>query len=135
MDNDYSKTPLLNKLGIKEKFRCCILHAPTEFFDLLGPLPEDLVHLKKGKDLDYIHLFVNSDKMLDQHFPKLKKRMKPTGMFWISYYKKSSKKATDVNANIIRGTARNAGMIDVKVCSINEDWSAIKFMLRKELRG
>ena len=134
MDNDYSKTPLLKKLGIKEKFRCCFFDAPTEFFDLLGPLPEGGVHLDSGKDLDYIHLFVDSDAMLDQHFPKLLKRMKPTGMFWISFYKKSSGKGTDINANIIRGTARNAGMVDAKVCSINDDWSAIKFMLRKELR-
>ncbi len=135
MANNYPNTPLLRKLGIKEKFRCCFRYAPTEFFDLLGPLPEKVVLLERGKELDYIHLFVDSDAVLERDFLKLKKRMKPAGMFWISFYKKASGKKTDVNANIIRGTLRNVGMIDVKVCSINEDWSAIKFMLRKEWRG
>lgn len=136
MPTDYSQTPLLKKLGIKPHFRCCFVQAPNFFFDLLGELPEgSTLHAPTStSDLDYLHLFAKSDAEFDHHFSSLLQSMKATGMIWVSWYKKSSGISTDLNGNIIRGTARNLGLIDAKVCSINEDWSALKLVIPKENR-
>lgn len=136
MSPDYARSPLLKKLGIKANFRCCFVQPPSNFFELLGELPTGIVILNdlEATELDYIHLFATSDAEFDQYFGPLLQGMKQTGMIWVCWYKKASGKATDLNGNIIRGTARNLGLVDAKVCSIDDDWSALKLVIRKENR-
>lgn len=131
----YSKTPLIKKLGIKEGFKIKLINVPTYYFELLGPFPKTIKITKSSKDLDFIHFFTNRIKELESLLPKFKKQIYPDGMIWVSWYKKSSGKGTEVNEDIIRNTSLAMGMVDVKVCAIDDDWSGLKIVIRKENRS
>jgi hypothetical protein len=127
----YSGTPLLKKLGMKPGSSVFIYQAPTEYFDWLSPLPEDVVISKTLKgEFDFIHLFVQNLKSFQQTFIKAKKVLKKDGMLWISWPKKSSKILTDLDENIIREFGLKEGLVDVKVCAVDEVWSGLKFVFR-----
>ena len=135
MSSVYSGTPLIKKLGIKENFRVRFIQAPDDYLDLLGNLPVGVKILKrKSKEVDFIHLFAKSQKELDRHFFKIKEEIKKDGMIWVSWYKKASKISTDLNEDIIRNTALANGLVDVKVCAVDEKWSGLKIVWRKENR-
>lgn len=135
MSSGYSKTPLVKKLGIKNKNRIRIIYAPENYFDLLGELPIEVkVFQRKTKDLDFIHLFAKDFKTFEKNFLKIKEEIKKDGMIWISWYKKASKIPTDLNENLIRATALAHGLVDVKVCAVDEKWSGLKIVWRKENR-
>lgn len=126
----YSGTPLLKKLGIKPGYSMIVINEPSAYWEWLAPLPEDaLVNVKKG-EADFIHLFVKERKIFEKEFIKNKKRMKKDGMFWISWPKKSSKVASDLDETIIRDFGLKNGLVDVKVCAVDETWSGLKFMFR-----
>jgi hypothetical protein len=126
----YSGTPLLKKLGIKAGFTICVIQSPEKYFDWLVPLPENVtVKEKPAGELDFIHLFVKDRKTFRQLFVKSKKNLKKDGMMWISWPKKSSKVASDLDENIIRDFGLKEGLVDVKVCAIDEIWSALKFVI------
>lgn len=127
---DYpTSTPLVKKLGLKDGMRAMFIESPLEYFDWLGePFPE----FELAEDeLDFIHIFTNEHKELKRVLSQARSLLKPKGMLWISWYKKSSKKETELTGDIIRNEARAAGYNDAKVCSISEDWSALKFVIRK----
>jgi hypothetical protein len=127
----YSENPLVKKLGIKTGAQLYVYMAPEEYIDWLYPLPEDVTFLKKYKaELDFIHLFVKQQKEFQTEFLKGKKHLKKDGMMWISWPKKSSKVDTDLDENIIRTFGLKAGLVDVKVCAVNEVWSGLKFVFR-----
>lgn len=131
----YSKTPLLKKLGIKENFKIRLLHSPSNYFDLLEELPSGVVLLEDNSELaDFIHLFAKDVATLENHFHQIKEDIVKNGMIWISWYKKASKMPTDLTENIIRNTALAAGLVDVKVCAVDEKWSGLKIVIRKENR-
>lgn len=132
----YSGTPLQKKLGIKPGMRILIRNAPDNFSDLLGELPNDLRQVKSAKQesLDYIHLFVDKEATLLKHFEKLMPLMKKDGMFWLSWPKKSSGIKLDFDGNDVRHHGLACGLVDVKVCAIDETWSGLKFMYRREDR-
>ena len=133
----YSKTPLIKKLGIKEDFRCRLIDNFSEFKSLLKPIPDEVIFLpnsRNGSQLDYLHYFTNSAHDLEKQLPKLKNHIAKDGMIWVSWYKKSSKKQKDVSEDIIRDTALSLGLVDVKVCAINEEWSGLKLVYRLENR-
>jgi hypothetical protein len=126
----YSGTPLPKKLGIKPGFRVRLANAPSEVrAELRKALAEcDLV--KQGDALDFAMIFSKSRAALTREFSRIAKVLSPAGMLWVSWPKKSSGVATDVNENIVREIGLAAGLVDVKVCSVTEVWSGLKFVRR-----
>jgi hypothetical protein len=127
----YSGTPLQKKLGIKEGLSVYVLEPPHEYFNLISPLPSDvLVKAKLTSQVDFIHLFVKEQKIFSKEFIRCKKQLKKDGMMWISWPKKASKVPTDLDENVIRDFGLKNGLVDVKVCAVDEVWSGLKFMYR-----
>ena len=127
----YSGTPLIKKLGIKPGAKALIIGEPKAYFDWIVPFPEGTKFLKKtATEVDFIHLFVTNFKDFSIKFKSNKKILKKDGMMWISWPKKSSGLATDLDENIIRDFGLKNGLVDVKVCAVDETWSGLKFMFR-----
>lgn len=126
----YSQTPLLKKLGIKNDHRLYFFEPPANYHTLLG-LPET-VTIKKtlAGELDFIHLFVRDMRTFEQCFMRSAEQLKKDGMLWVSWPKKASKVATDLDENKIRDFGLRAGLVDVKVCAVDEVWSGLKFVFR-----
>jgi hypothetical protein len=128
----YSGTPLVKKLGIKEGFRIGLVNPPKGFETELSPLPDN-VKIMVGnlpKPLDLILLFVDSQKTLKREFPRLALKLLSNGMLWIAWPKRASGVATDLSDNSVRQIGLDAGLVDVKVCAVNEIWSGLKFVYR-----
>lgn len=135
MPAGYSGTPLVKKLGLKAGMRVCFLGEPKELLGLLGPLPDDVKLLSRpGRDMDYLHLFTRSARELERRLPGLIERLAPAGMIWVSWPKKASKVPTDVTEDVVRGCALANGIVDVKVCAVDEVWSGLKLVRRREDR-
>jgi hypothetical protein len=131
MKTDYPNNPLYQKLGIKKGHKVCVIHAPPNYMDLIGEFTQQLIFEKfPTPDLDFIHFFTNSGKELEKTVPQIKRLIKKSGSIWISWYKKSSGKYSELTENIIRDMVLGSGLVDVKVCSIDEDWSGLKFVHR-----
>lgn len=128
----YSGTPLVKKLGIKPGFAILIKNEPAAYWDWIAPIPEDLtvVQRSRKRGVDFIHLFVKRRKDFENDFVKLKDQLTNTGMLWVSWPKKSSKVPSDLDETIIRNYGLAKGLVDVKVCAIDETWSGLKFMYR-----
>ena len=126
----YSGTPLSKKLGIKEDFVVRFMNEPESFKGLLD-LPKSVsVSVAKKTDLDLLIFFTNSKLELTKKFVTLAPMIKKTGTIWISWPKKTSKLTGDLNENIVREIGLATGLVDVKVCAIDEDWSGLKFVYR-----
>lgn len=128
----YSGTPLVKKLGFKPGFRAGLVNPPPGFQKELAPMPDD-VSLdvdKLSKQLNLIVLFVDSQKSLKREFSQLARRLVENGMLWIAWPKKASGVVTDLSEGIVRNIGLEAGLVDVKVCAINEVWSGLKFVYR-----
>lgn len=122
---------MLKKLGIKPGYRVYILSPIPNYFDLISPLPDDVHVMEMLKaEADMIHLFTSSRNSFEKAFLRAKKHLKKTGMIWVSWPKKSSKMPTDLDENIIREFGLTNGLVDIKVCAINETWSGLKFVFR-----
>ena len=127
----YSGTTLQIKLGLKPPHRMFVFEPPKEYFTLIAPLPPDLkVSEKLTGDFDFIHVFVKENKTFEKEFKLCMKHLKKDGMMWISWPKKASKVTTDLDENIIREFGLKAGLVDVKVCAVDEVWSGLKFVFR-----
>ena len=125
----YSGTPLPKKLGIKPGFRVHFIELPTE---VRAELDNDLSTCEiagKGQ-LDFAMIFTKSRSSLRKEFTRVAKQLAPAGMLWISWPKKSSGVATDVDENGVREIGLAAGLVDVKVCAVTEVWSGLKFVRR-----
>jgi len=127
----YSKRTLAEKLGIKQNAQITILDAPANYKNTLGALPAG-VTVKRQLDeaSDWIQYFTSSQNSLRNHFPELKGRLSSGGMLWISWPKGSSGLPTDLNENIVRKIGLENGLVDVKVCAIDDQWSGLKFVYR-----
>lgn len=129
----YSGTPLLKKIGIKEGDRVLVVNAPRnapgELRDFVDKPP------KKDKDIDVVLLFSMSQAEFREEFAKAAKKIQPNGMVWIAWPKKASGIKTDLTEDVIRNFALEGVFVDVKVCAIDETWSGLKMVIRKELRG
>jgi hypothetical protein len=131
----YSGTPLPKKLGIKDGFRICVINAPPDYLTLLAPLPSGVkILVREEKDVDLWHFFTKSAGELRKKLPAIMSQIKRDGMIWISWPKKSSKVPTDVTEDVIREVALPLGLVDIKVCAIDEVWSGLKLVIRKENR-
>jgi hypothetical protein len=127
----YSGTPLLKKLGLKPGSVSYVYQPPKDYFVWLSPLPEDVKFKDKlAGAMEFIHLFVRDRKTFEKEFVRGRKALKDDGMMWISWPKKSSKIETDLNENIIRDYGLEQGLVDVKVCAVDEVWSGLKFVVR-----
>jgi len=126
----YSQTALAKKLGIKSGYKIKLLHEPAHYMELFSDFPEDVSVNTKTPKHNFIHAFFSEKKKFGKEFPALKKQMEEDGMIWISWPKKSSGAQTDLNENIIRETALAAGLVDVKVCAVDEVWSGLKLVKR-----
>jgi len=132
----YSGTPLAKKLGIKEGSRIALVNAPTDFESELGELPGNVQFVKRPtKSLDIILLFVLTERALARDFAKLSARLTANGMIWIAWPKKSSGVATDLTEQRVQRIGLDAGLVDVKVCAIDETWSGLKFVYRLKDRA
>ncbi len=131
----YSATPLAKKLGIKQGSRVRTSNAPNHYLALLDPIPSSVVISNRLRtEIDLWHLFTVSRKQLQNQLPNLRNQIRQNGMIWVSWPKKASKVATDVTEDTIRKIALPLGLVDVKVCAVNEVWSGLKLVIRKELR-
>ncbi|HKV34208.1 MAG TPA: hypothetical protein VJP89_07805 [Pyrinomonadaceae bacterium] len=127
----YSGTPLPKKLGIKEQSRIAFINAPKDFQSYLGPLPPSAEVVKRlTRPLDLVLLFVTSERALTRDFAKLADKLATKGMIWIAWRKKSSGVATDLSFDRVQRIGLNAGLVDVKICAIDETWSGLKFVFR-----
>ena len=108
------------------------VNEPAAYWEWLAPLPERVeVKEKAGSEsADFIHLFVKERKLFEKEFLKHKKFLKKDGMLWVSWPKKSAKIPTDLDENRIRNFGLDNGLVDVKVCAVDEVWSALKFVFR-----
>ncbi len=131
----YSGTPLHRKLGIKAGARVAWVRAPEHFDELLGELP-DGVRLKKraSAPVDLVVSFAKRRAQLERELPRLREAIRPSGAVWAAWPKRSSGVATDITEDVIRDVALPIGLVDIKVCAIDETWSGLKLVIRKELR-
>ena len=126
----YSGTPLTKKLGIKAGFRMRLYNQPPDYFTLLTDLPADIKILKaKTGRKNLIHYFTTELKELQRDISSLKNEIENDGMIWISWPKKSSKVPTDITEDSIRNLALSKGLVDIKVCAIDETWSGLKLVI------
>jgi hypothetical protein len=132
----YSGTPLWKKLGYKPGIASLVEGAPNNFVSLLA-LPADLrvAWLEKPvTGMGFVHIFECSASRLKLTLASRRRSIAPDGIIWVSWPKKSSRVATDLTEGVIRDIALAMGLVDVKVCAIDEVWSALKLMIRRKLR-
>lgn len=126
----YSGTPLAKKLGIKESATIKLINIPEYYFNLFSDFPKEVkIATKKKSNIDFIHYFSKDKLNLNKDIKALKKQLAPDGMIWISWYKKSAKIPTDITEDIIRDLALKNGLVDIKVCAIDELWSGLKLVI------
>jgi hypothetical protein len=127
----YSGTPLPKKLGIKEEHRVALLDAPDDIEQLLGDLPPGVTVLRSARaPLDVVVWFVTERRILERRLPELAERLDRAGGLWICWPKKASGVATDVTENVARDAALALGLVDNKVCAIDETWSGLRIVYR-----
>ena len=131
----YSGTPLIQKIGIKPGHRVILKNDPPSFLKDLGPLPEGAEHSKNlsGK-ANVVVCFTDRKAELLKNFPSLASKLVPDGMLWISWPKKASGLPTDLTEDVVRKVGLECGLVDVKVCAIDETWSGLKFVIRTKDR-
>jgi hypothetical protein len=135
MSSGYSGTPLAKKLGIKPGLRVSAPGAPPNYHSLLAPLPDGVeFQARVSKTTDIVHLFTASKAELAGSLARWLKVLGPEAAIWVSWPKKTSKMPTDVTEDTIRAVALPMGLVDIKVCAVDETWSGLKLVLRKELR-
>ncbi len=127
----YSKRSLVDKLGIKPGAAVLILEAPRGYAKTLGPLPDGTTVAKAPRPgLDFIHLFTTRRADLERRFGALQKALAPAGMLWVSWPKKAAGVPTDVTEDVVREVALARGLVDVKVCAVDDTWSGLKLVRR-----
>ena len=131
----YSGTPLPQKLGIKPGLTVVTINAPAKYRRLLGRIPDAVTfsdRLKAGSN--FVHLFTDRRSELQKKMSILRSKISDNGTVWVSWPKKSSGISTDVTEDVIRKIALPLGFVDIKVCAVDETWSGLKLMIRRENR-
>ncbi len=132
----YSGTPLVKKLGLKPGQRIALLSCPPGYGKTLGALPEKVDCVQQlDAQLDFIQLFVTRQAELKQRFKDAKRCLATDGSLWISWPKKASGVPTELNENLIREIGLGLGLVEVKVCAVDETWSGLKFVYRLKDRA
>ena len=128
----YSGTPLAKKLGIKDEFRLFFFDPPKTLRADLGDLPDSVRISSKldAKPFDLIMLFVQTEREMKQQFTRLMKSLNQNGMLWVAWPKKSSGVETDLSFDVVQRHGLAAGLVDVKICAVDDTWSGLKFVYR-----
>jgi hypothetical protein len=131
----YSETPLPQKLGIKPSLTVVTINAPPDYRRLLGPIPENVTFSDRLKaNSGFVPVFTKKRSELEKTLSVLREKIADAGTVWVSWPKKSSGIPADLTEDLIRAVALPLGFVDVKVCAIDETWSGLKLMVRKENR-
>ena len=134
MPSGYSGTPLAKKLGLKEGHRAWLINEPDHYLNLFSDLPEIKILTSHSKKENFIHLFCSMQNELIKDYPKAKSAMLKDGMLWVSWPKQSSNIPSDLTRDWIRDYILERGLVDVKVCAVDENWSGLKFVYRLQDR-
>ena len=126
----YSDTPLVRKLGIKPGMRLLPQHAPRDYAQIVPDLPPDVEILRDADRADVVHLFVTESDGLQQQLARYRELIRPAGMVWVSWPRKSARVPTDVTEDVVRDAALAAGLVDTKVCAVDDVWSGLKLVIR-----
>jgi hypothetical protein len=127
----YSNKSLADKLGVKAGARSIVIRAPKGYLDLLPDLEERAnVVTRLGGRFDFIQYFATSEEQLGAVMPSMALHLEPNGLLWMCWAKKTSPLHTGVDENMVRRLGLKAGLVDVKVAAITEDWSGLKFVYR-----
>jgi hypothetical protein len=127
----YSGTPLVRKLGIKDGARLGLLDAPDGFDAALGELPEAVAVRRTARGpLDVLVAFFARRRELERRLPVLRRALDPSGGLWIAWPKRASGVSTDITEDVVRELGLEAGLVDNKVCAIDETWSGLRLVYR-----
>jgi hypothetical protein len=136
MPAGYSGTPLVRKLGLKPGMTCAVLDPPPGYHDLLADPPEGLTWTDGAVGgLDFVHLFVREGDGVRERMAALRERIVPDGMIWVSWPKNRPGVPSAIDGNRVRAEGLAAGLVDVKVCAVDDTWSGLKFVIRKADRA
>jgi hypothetical protein len=131
----YSGTPLAGKLGLVAGKTILLLGAPPHYASLVGPSLADLKRAKAlGPAVDIVHMFTAARSRLATALLDCRRQLRSDAAIWVSWPKRASGVQTDITEDTIREIALPLGFVDIKVCAVDETWSGLKLMLRKELR-
>jgi len=131
----YSGTPLAQKLGIKPAMTVIAIGAPANYRKLLGKTANKIKLSDRVKDNSiFIHFFTIRRRELEKRLVRLRRKIADAGTLWVSWPKQSARVTTDVTEDVIRAVALPLGFVDVKVCAVDETWSGLKLMVRRENR-
>ncbi len=131
----YSGTPLAKKLGIKPGARVLVDNGPENYRELVDPLPEGVTLLRRSAGrLDLVHVFATAIRQVADGLQQYHTRIARDGAIWVSWPKKAAKVPTDVTEDVIRELALPLGLVDTKVCAVDETWSGLKLVIRRENR-
>lgn len=134
----YSGTPLAKKLGFKQGLVINAIDAPAGILDFpdvtISHMDSDGLGRSAQRSTDIVHLFVNTRDLLMRGLTEAMRVIKLDGVIWVSWYKRSSKLPTEITEDTIRDVALPLGLVDIKVCAVDENWSGLKLVIRKENR-
>ena len=132
----YSGSPLWKKLGYADGLRAFLIGAPANYPKLLT-LPAEIKvtwQARASAGMKFVHFFATEVSVLRKHLTGLRQTVAPDGVIWVSWPKKASGVATDITEDTIRAIALPTGLVDIKVCAVDETWSGLKLMIRKSER-
>lgn len=128
------QNPLWKKLGYRAGFRACLVNPPEEYMDWVSPLPQG-ISFHCTRDMDMVHMFTNEYQAFRDELLLARGSSKQNGMIWISWHKKASRLPSELSEDLIRETAIEHRLVDVKVCSINQVWSGLKLVIPVRFRS
>ena len=131
----YSGTPLVRKLGIRADDRLTVMGDPGHAAELLEPLPSGVRIGRRLGPADVVLFFTTERTELADRIEQLSRAVFPNGFCWVAWPKRSSKVPTDMTEDVVREVALPLGLVDNKVCAVDETWSGLRLVWRKELRA
>jgi hypothetical protein len=135
MTTGYSGTPLAKKLSLRDGMRVWFDAMPEDVFDEIAEYALELTFVANPADgIDAAHVFVSTRSALDARLTSLRQQISPEGQIWVSWPKQASKVPTDITEDTIRELCLPLGLVDTKVCAVDDVWSGLKLVIRKELR-
>jgi hypothetical protein len=132
----YSGTPLAQKLGIRPGARLYLDAAPENYAQLVAPLPPGVRTVQRiDAATDLVHLFATARAALEKRLHTIRRAMRDDATIWVSWPKKASRVPTDLSENVVRELALPLGLVDIKVCAVDDTWSGLKLVVRKGERA
>lgn len=133
----HSAKPTAQKLGLGAGMRAIAVNSPSPYAKLIGGVPSGVVMGRRlSGRFDLVHFFATKRSELRRRLPALRRALEPNGMLWVSWPKKTSCVESELDGNLVRKTVMSCDetLVDVKICAVDDDWSALKFVIRREAR-